>query len=221
MHQKKSVFKKLFLEGKINNIFDVGANEGQFGLEMIQAGYKGRMHSFEPVTSAFLKLEEISKNFQGWAVYNFALGTSNERAKIHVSKNCGASSSFLQINEFTAQNFPNSVTIAIENVRIKNARKILSSPELLQGRILLKLDTQGYEFRILNSLEKNLQKINYCLIEVSTIPLYEGEENFLKVLQLLEENNHEDIEIFQSAYSQTGDLLQMDVLTRLKTPTSL
>jgi hypothetical protein len=43
----------------INVIFDVGVNDGQFARKMRQHGYRGKIISFEPLTSARISICEI------------------------------------------------------------------------------------------------------------------------------------------------------------------
>ena len=40
----------------INVIFDIGANSGQFALEVLQNGFRGKIISFEPTSKIYEKL---------------------------------------------------------------------------------------------------------------------------------------------------------------------
>ena len=53
---------------KVNTIFDIGANEGQFGVNLRDFGYKGKIISFEPLTLARKKLHRISQNDPLWEI---------------------------------------------------------------------------------------------------------------------------------------------------------
>ncbi len=50
----------------INVIFDVGANIGQYAMRTRALGYKGKIVSFEPVSSVFSKLSKNAKNDPLW-----------------------------------------------------------------------------------------------------------------------------------------------------------
>src|ERR1700683_2208237 len=52
----------------VNLVFDVGANIGQFALSLRDAGYDGRIVSFEPLSDAWEKLKEASRSDGLWEV---------------------------------------------------------------------------------------------------------------------------------------------------------
>ena len=58
-------------ENKINYIFDVGANEGQFVKELRYYGYKDEVISFEPYLKAYSKLILNSQKDQKWKTISF------------------------------------------------------------------------------------------------------------------------------------------------------
>jgi hypothetical protein len=59
---------------KVNCILDVGANRGQYALELRKLGYKENIISFEPVKESFDELKKWSRFDSKWTVYPFALG---------------------------------------------------------------------------------------------------------------------------------------------------
>lgn len=67
--------RKLFFESHgINVVFDVGATAGQFALQLRESGYRDKIVSFEPLSSAFRKLSEAAQNDSNWQVRHCALG---------------------------------------------------------------------------------------------------------------------------------------------------
>lgn len=70
---------------KIDTVFDVGANIGQYGKKLRESGYKGRIISFEPLSEAFKELEKISHHDPLWETLNIGLGNYDGKAKINVS----------------------------------------------------------------------------------------------------------------------------------------
>ena len=86
-----------FKEKKIDYIFDVGANEGQFVDEIRHYGYNGEVLSFEPYIDAHKKILENSRKDKKWEIYKpVALGDKESQNKINISKN-SVSSSILKI----------------------------------------------------------------------------------------------------------------------------
>ena len=98
-----------FKKKKINFVFDIGANEGQFVKELRYYGYKDEVISFEPLKDAHKKLLKESQNDYKWHVYEpIAIGNKNTKNKINISKN-SVSSSILNINQAHIDNAPESV----------------------------------------------------------------------------------------------------------------
>ena len=79
---------------------------------------------------------------------------------------------------------------------------------------MLKLDVQGYEAEVLKGAVKSMSRIPLCFLEVSIVPLYEGEITLLPILKLLSESGHEVIDVFRGLKTKNGQLLQLDILTK-------
>jgi hypothetical protein len=66
--------KKLFDSFGINVVLDVGANVGLYAKDLRGARYKGRIVSFEPLSSAYSHLLKNKKADASWEAFNMALG---------------------------------------------------------------------------------------------------------------------------------------------------
>lgn len=73
---------ELIFNNKINLILDVGANQGQFALNMRKLGYKEKIISFEPLSSAYNILYNHSLKDDNWIALNFALGNFDGETKL-------------------------------------------------------------------------------------------------------------------------------------------
>lgn len=83
----------------INLIFDIGANVGQFGKELRQAGYRGQIISFEPMSVARTELLSTSKNDPLWMVApQAAIGDYDGETEIHIAGNSQSSSILRMLN---------------------------------------------------------------------------------------------------------------------------
>src|ERR1035437_5383555 len=65
---------KLFTVCEPDVVLDVGARIGEFGLWARRNGYRGRIISFEPVSSNYEALARRASGDGRWDVYNYALG---------------------------------------------------------------------------------------------------------------------------------------------------
>ena len=196
-------------------VFDVGANVGQFGLDLRRYGYSHQIISFEPVSETFAVLSETIKKHQPWNAVKLGLGSSESEQNINISANDGLSTSFLAMQNLHFSNFPNSKVIATEKVLISTLDRQIKSMKVDPQTMLLKMDVQGYEYEVLKGASESISKIPLCYLEVSLQPLYKGERTLLPLLNMLSSSGHEVIDVYRGIRAKNGDLLQLDILTRL------
>lgn len=212
----RSIVKNLDSKG-IACVLDVGANIGQFGVDVRRYGFKGQIISFEPVEATFKALTRTAKKQQPWRAIQLGLGSAESNQDINVSGNSGLSTSILPMNSIHLSNFPNSETVAKEKINISTLDNQIKLLEIDPSTILLKLDVQGFEAEVLKGAINSLSKIQFCFIEVSLFPMYEGELTMLPMLNILADSGHQVIDVFRGIKAKDGALLQLDILTRLAT----
>ena len=171
----------LLQQEEINLIIDVGANIGQFVQTIRQTGYRGRVISFEPQASAHAQLTALARNDPKWTVAaRTALGAAPGVITIHTSEN-SLSSSILPMLSAHREAAPESGYVGTEVVQINRLDDIFSvEPE---DRVMLKIDVQGYEKPVLDGAPRILASCRALVLEMSSIPLYEGQ---ILALQLWE-----------------------------------
>lgn len=210
----KSIFRNME-DLRITSIIDVGANVGQFGLDIRKQGFKGLIVSYEPVKKTFGLLTQTIKQHQPWKSFQLGLGAEESERVINVSGNDGLSSSLLEMRPLHLKHFPDSATVAKERVSISTIDKQLEVLGLRPQEIMLKLDVQGFESEVLKGAAQTLSKIPLVYLEVSIAPLYEKEISFLPILIELSKFGHEVIDVFRGIKGSSGQLLQLDILTKL------
>jgi FkbM family methyltransferase len=196
-------------------VIDVGANIGQFGLDIRRAGYKGPIYSFEPASECFSTLTKTTRRYQPWLAFKLGLGSAEGCATINISGNSGLSTSILRMLPVHLENFPESQKVAEEQIQISTVDRQIEDLNLAPSDVFLKIDVQGYESDVIHGALKSLSSIPFCYLEVSLKPLYEGEITFLSILNLLSASGHEVVDIHRGIRAKNGELLQLDVLTRL------
>jgi FkbM family methyltransferase len=200
---------------RVTNVIDVGANVGQFGLDIRRHGFQGQMFSYEPVLETFDSLTQTIKLHQPWKAFQLGLGATESEQIINISGNAGLSSSILEIGSLHIENFPESATVAKQKISISTLDKQLVVLGLQPQEIMLKLDVQGFEAEVIKGASRSLSKIPLCYLEVSILPLYEGEITFLPILLELSKFGHQVIDVFRGIKAKDGQLLQLDILTKL------
>jgi hypothetical protein len=80
-------------------------------------------------------------------------------------------------------------------------------------RVFLKLDAQGFEYKILQGATRFLRRVSGIQIELSLIPLYDGERLFHPMLHHLEEQGYELWSVVPGFIDRdTARLLQLDAI---------
>lgn len=199
---------------EIQNVIDVGANEGQYAMGIRKNGYKGQIHSFEPMTKVFRALNGNLLNDPLWKSYNYGLGEKEEDVEINVSSN-SPSSSILTMTEVHNQAAPDAVFKYKEIVHIKTLDAFADKIGIGKQATFLKIDTQGFELNILKGAPHCLKYINTIQLEMSTTHLYQGEPLFFEISQFLYERNFRLIKVFPGfSDKQSGEMLQFDGIFR-------
>ena len=195
----------------VNVVLDIGANAGQFGGLLRSAGYRARIVSFEPLSTARKQLVAAARNDRLWEVAEqMAIGAEEGQIELHIAGNSVSSSllSMLPAHEDAA---PASVYVGSETVRVRRldeaAARYLSSDVVL----FLKVDTQGYEDKILQGAEAVLQRTRGLQMELSLTPLYEGQPSYEDMMAKLKTMGFE-LWAMSPAFidPRTGRMLQVD-----------
>lgn len=204
--------RKMLLESYgIDVVLDVGANTGQFAKQMRNdIDFFGRIISFEPLSSAFELLRENARADPQWQVINCALGETETKAEINVAGN-SYSSSLLNMLSAHVEAAPESRYVARETIEVRSLDSMMDGLCSNGDRIFLKIDTQGYECRVIRGAEKSLARIGTIQLELSLIPLYEGELTFAEMHSLLSEKGFCLVSI-EPGFSDpaSGQMLQVD-----------
>lgn len=195
---------------KIDCVLDVGANVGNYSKELKQLGYKGKIISFEPLSSAFKKMKKLSSNYDNWIVYNCALGNKRDVEVINVSANSD-SSSLLNMLPLHLKNAPNSNYISSEKIKIEKLDALFNQFCKPTDNIFLKIDTQGYEKKVLDGANESLKMIKAIQLEMSINVLYEDSLNYKDLTSYVENFGFKLVSI-ENGFSNpiTGELLQFD-----------
>lgn len=201
-------------ERKIDLIFDIGANLGQFRSQIRSQGFKGKIISFEPLTGAHKILKKISKSDDLWTIHpRTAIGSFVGQIDINISKNL-YSSSILQITEKHLSADKNAVYFKTEKSNITTLNDIYSNLKN-ESNFLIKIDTQGYEWEVIEGASEVLST-DFCkgiICELSLDELYKGQKLWIEIVAFLEQKNFKLWTIFPAFSDRKNNkLLQLDAL---------
>tara|TARA_B100000029_G_scaffold498616_1_gene567690 strand:+ start:107 stop:904 length:798 start_codon:yes stop_codon:yes gene_type:complete len=184
------------LKGEII-VFDVGANKGQTIERFNKLFNNMNIHSFEPIKFEFLNLKKKYSGENKIHLNNFALGNIEEEKDFHVNHYTG-SSSFLKTTNNTDWLKLRSKQFKINPEEfLKNKEKIKINTldnYCLEKKIdkidIVKIDTQGYEDKVLEGCKKmiKMKKIKFIEIEIIFSDIYEKTLTIGEIENKLENN---------------------------------
>ncbi|MEG3438750.1 FkbM family methyltransferase [Pannus brasiliensis CCIBt3594] len=172
----------------IDLVFDVGANEGQYARFLRECQYTDRIVSFEPLSSARSRLVAASRNDPRWEIApQVAIGDREGEITINISEN-SLSSSVLPMLDTHLKAAPESAFRGSEVVRL--SRLDIVAKDYLKDddrAIFLKIDVQGFEKQAIEGAAGILPRVKGIQLELSLVPLYEGQVLWQEMLDLLQE----------------------------------
>lgn len=179
-------------------ILDVGANRGQSIKRFSNLFSNPTIHSFEPIKSEFNIMHKVYSKKSGVYLNNFALGDKYEKKKINVTVGTGKSSfNRIKLNTNFQQNrskilntYANEFDSTAEQVEIKILDNYVEEKKI--NKIdLIKIDTQGYEDKVLSGSEKILSsnKVGVIIAEIIFDNNYDRYLTFSDLEKFLIPNN--------------------------------
>ena len=174
LKNKKKILN--FFKRKFNNsslsMLDVGSHYGETILFFLNNFDIKQIYGFEPSNVNFLTLEKNTKNLKNVKIYNYGLG--NKHGVFDFTQTSESSSStFVKINEKSLY-FKKKYLILNLGKKKNNLKKtqcfLETGKNFFQknnlNRIdLLKIDTEGFEFEVLEGIEDHIKKIKFIYFE--------------------------------------------------------
>jgi FkbM family methyltransferase len=198
---------------KAKYVFDIGANKGQFAKELKSVGYNDVIISFEPLSKAHKKLTIAAKKNHNWIVHpQCAVGNENREIEINESEN-SVSSSILPILNSHTDAAADSKYINKTLVQCIKLDSVID--EYIQGdqKYFIKIDTQGFEWQVIEGADKAISNAEGVMVELSLIPLYENQHLWNEIIDILKNRGFEIWSIHEGfTDDNNGRTLQIDAI---------
>lgn len=179
----------IFNEFNVDVVFDIGANAGQFGQMLRARGYKGKIVSFEPLSSAHNRLLDIANDDKSWHVHpRAAVGSSSQKMSINIANN-SQSSSIKKMLDLHVLYAPDSSIVGTEEVDVITLDECYYEYASSSDFSYLKVDTQGYEMEVLKGAKNTLDHIDLLEMEMSVAELYEDSSSFMELFEFALNND--------------------------------
>lgn len=175
----------------VDCVFDIGANYGQYA-QMLRnkARFNGLIISFEPIPAAAAALRELARHDPLWAVEELAIAGDDGEQIFHIMKSSTFSSlSSASNDETTLFEASNSLAQAI-TVKTESLATAYRRLQRAHGfkRPFLKMDTQGFDVRIVQAAREVLSEFIGLQSELAIKKLYVDSVDFREALTIYENN---------------------------------
>tara|TARA_B100000965_G_scaffold164206_2_gene136722 strand:+ start:19938 stop:20693 length:756 start_codon:yes stop_codon:yes gene_type:complete len=200
INKKKLDFDKIYqiiFKNKNVVIFDVGANKGQSIKRFKKIFPSCEIHAFEPINIEYENLNKIFKDDTSIHINNLALGDKKETKELLIAKRTGVSS-FYKLNKNTEwlKIRSKQYQVSEENFQNKTQKtNIITLDDYLENKKIkkidiLKIDTQGYEDKVLDGSKKSFQDdlISSVETEIMFDNVYEKYLSFSDIEKNLKNN---------------------------------
>ncbi len=192
----------------INVVLDVGANTGQYGTALRALGFRGRIVSFEPQQAPFSQLAALAARDGNWQAVNLGLGDADGPRAINLYQDTTMGSMLTfsgDLNRFSASK------LGTETIQVRTLDGIFEQYAGPADKVLLKIDTQGFEKPVLAGAARSLERIVGVQIELSITPLYTEQPRIEEMILCLRDKGFVLWQLIPGAILfDTGQELEVD-----------
>jgi FkbM family methyltransferase len=196
----------------IQTVLDIGANEGQYARSVRDAGYRGRIISFEPISTVYAALRANSIGDPMWEVHLLALGDTEGERTISISEK-SVFSSLKQPSPYAVERFPGSRAARQEIVRVSRLDHFIDAHPIDLRYTYLKVDTQGFEKEVLLGAGSALTSIPAVQLELALRQLYIDQVGWLEMIEWMESHGFKVALAKENGFDlDEFELLELDVV---------
>jgi FkbM family methyltransferase len=196
----------------IRTVIDVGANTGQFARKISTFFPKAMLYCFEPLPTPYEQLQCWSQSRKG-KVKSFDIAIGEEEGQIDIIAHIDhtPSSSLLSSTDTCTELYP------FTNAQKKIPVKISTLDRQFDGiimepDILVKVDVQGYEDRVIRGGGETFKKAKACVLEVGMDKLYKNQAKFENILFLLADLGYQYKGNLNQTYGKDGHVIYLDAV---------
>lgn len=174
-------------------IFDVGANVGQTSRKLTRLFRAAQIHAFEPSPETFQILQRRLGGRSGIQLHKLALGSEDTTRVMHLKKLRVGDSLLPRASEVDPEHERATWLQEVGRTEVPVMRLDTFCREQRIERVdLLKIDTQGYELRVLEGAGELLRPktIGAVMLEATLGSYYQGQSNFEDLYALLRERGY-------------------------------
>jgi FkbM family methyltransferase len=168
----------------VSQLIDIGANEGQYARDLRDSGYRGHIISCEPIQALYEAATSAAVSDPLWDVHRVAIGAAVGEAEIGVA-GLDLYSSLLQPTSAMVAADARATAVRTEVVPTTTLDEFVRE-HCSDESLAVKIDAQGAESMILDGGVETLRRARILELELSPVPLYEGEVGLCETVARLE-----------------------------------
>ncbi|HLH75233.1 MAG TPA: FkbM family methyltransferase [Candidatus Binataceae bacterium] len=192
-------------------VIDVGANAGQFAVAAVKLLAPSKLYAFEPIPQVWEQLKRNTASLPQVEAHSLALGEAAGERQFHLNAH-SHSSSLLPLGQGHREAFPNAREVGSILIKVSTLDQFFGSLEL-PPPVLLKLDVQGYEAKVIAGASAMLARVRWVIAETSLRPLYDGEPLFLDLVEIMAQTGFKFLRpVGWLTEPRSSEILQLDAL---------
>lgn len=203
----------------IKTILDIGAHTGESFCLFKYIFNDANIYCFEPLYDSYTILINKVNNHPGSKAFNIALGDINGFINFYKNEFTAASSllemsSYLKDLVIKINQYPQAVNQTKISVPITKLDDYCLSENInIVDNLLIKLDVQGYEYKVILGGENVFKRAKVVITEVSFCEVYYGQVLFDGIYNLMSNNGFRFMGFLDEDISPIdGKILQADAI---------
>jgi FkbM family methyltransferase len=163
-------------KANVGTVVDIGASVGEFSGWVVGELPGTLLYSFEPIEHCYTELLKRMKGYADFRSFNLGLSDVAGDVDFYLSE-FSPSSSLLPMADLHRRLFPYTSNVVTRKVKVVRLDDI-SEQIVTRGNVLIKVDVQGAEDKVIRGGSVFFERSHIVLIEVSYDVLYQGQPLF-------------------------------------------
>jgi FkbM family methyltransferase len=212
---EKDHLHKFFEHFKVDCVFDVGANAGQYANMLhTEVGYQGTIISFEPIPEVAQRLRANAATDRSWFVEELALDEREGQASFNIL--AGDQFSSLHAVSSTGSGLFKKQTRLSRRIEVRTSTIAIQlrkyQDKLGFKRPFLKMDTQGHDVSVANGAGDQLRQFVGLQSELAVKRLYDDSPSFEEALDFYRARGFELSALVPNNFGHFPRLLEIDCI---------
>jgi FkbM family methyltransferase len=204
-----ATLNRLAAHNRFDCVIDVGANVGGFARRCLGLLPAVPVYSFEPAQDLVARLIATARKKPRWHIVPLALGDADGEATLNVSHK----------SVFNSLNTPDPAFADIAGLHVVGQETVsVTTLDAYVARngldafhdILLKVDTQGHDLKVLAGARTTLRRARAVIVELPFQNIYRSEGTYKDILALMETAGFAVYGISPISVGGDGALLEAD-----------